>query len=184
MEQELNTTQQTIFFKTVNHRLKMEKKMNFKFKLRFLITVFMGGLFTLGARAAAPLFCSSHFDDADWTYHLAVAGTFTTFCSSANFNLAKGAIGKSNGDGYKVTIRGYGPGFEMSAFNAVMIHCPLVRKSKLMDADFYGVDVKAGFVAGGHVGVFASKRLGVCMVTGFDLMDIGASIEGARLHFE
>lgn len=150
------------------------------------------------AMAMPPLMCSrftgtgvrerngsSSLDSDDWDLHykkinskdIGFKGDFSTKCViPGNYN--------GSNDNYIVYVRGFGLGASIGAGNAVMLNCPLVKRSRITRDYFYGIDVHASVGIGGHVGVFANKRLGICFLTGLDLGGIGAAIKGVRVAVE
>lgn len=122
-------------------------------------------------------------DPDDWEIHYSkinskdvlYKGSFSTKCIQP---------GRKYDNDYIVHLKGYGLGLSIGTGNAVTISCPLVKRKRLTEDYFYGVDVHAEAGVGGHVGVFFNKRLGTCFLIGLDLGGIGAAIKGARLSIE
>lgn len=82
-----------------------------------------------------------------------------------------------------VYIVGGGLGLRFSLAQAFNISCPLVGKKNFENKKFGGVKVQADVGVGGMVGVFSTKKLGVCFVGGIDL-GLGASVSMNKMWFD
>lgn len=93
--------------------------------------------------------------------------------------------GKFNLKGYTdMKISQGGIGMKFTGAEAFMINCPLVTSlKKLQRSPFYGLKVSASVVAGGTVGIFSNKRLGVCILTAVSGVSLGFDASGAKLTF-
>jgi hypothetical protein len=99
---------------------------------------------------------------------------------------------------FNVYIHGVGLGLYGTLAEGFLLTCPSVRgkamgrerfvnkngKVKKGVTKFYGVEAKASAIIGGHVGVFANKNGGVCLLTGITTSGIGASLAGVKLEIE
>ena len=96
------------------------------------------------------------------------------------YQVKKGVL-KEAGD-YTVLV--YGPGLGLRIDQSeIVLNCPTAALKNIEKADFYGLKVSASAVIGATAGVFVSKRLGSCLLTGINL-GIGAGIAGVKLEFE
>lgn len=92
--------------------------------------------------------------------------------------LCNDRIGKE----YILSMQGIGPGIRYTGFNRTTLRCPNVKQSKLAGV-YGGVKISAGVVVGGiKAGIVANKKLGTCLLTGLEVLSIGASVTIGKLE--
>jgi hypothetical protein len=111
--------------------------------------------------------------------------------SSIDFDCLFKHKGKGNWGGANISLKTYGPGLQIEAFEGVMISCPLVSQKRLGKMikkhgswSAVGVGVSANALLGGRVGVALNQRGALCFVTGLSALSLGAAAGAIHIKID
>lgn len=144
----------------------------------YAVTVFCGQQ-NLGDQSGAPFY---YYPDNQENYHNLFEGEANNSDNCSVLDVKNGRFDLKSTTNIKISQKGIG--LKFTGAEAFMINCPLVTSiERLERSPFYGLKASASALAGGTVGIFSNKRLGVCVMTAVSGVSFGFDIAGAKLTF-